>query len=304
LFPDGSAFIPDLPGVSAAIIIPTAEGPHYAIVIGELSGGRRLLSDDTAMLEAVAVILARRIDALRITHERCEQGLREQQISKLATEAELRALRAQINPHFLFNALTTIGYLIQTSPDRALATLMRLTGMLRGVLRPAGEFVTLNEEMQLIESYLDIERARFEDRLRVTIDVPQDLRSLRIPPLIVQPLVENAIKHGIAPRKSGGEVIVSARLEDALTDDTRPSKILRISVCDTGVGASEIEMAHGRKRGVGINNIEQRLKFYFGPDTTLVVDSRPAVGTTVEARLPVTISEASTLNSAAKRRPA
>jgi LytS/YehU family sensor histidine kinase len=254
------------------------------------------------MLEAVAVILARRIDTLRITHERCEQGLREQQISKLATEAELRALRAQINPHFLFNALTTIGYLIQTSPDRALATLMRLTGLLRGVLRPAGEFVTLNEEVELIESYLDIERARFEDRLRVTIDVPCDLRSLRIPPLLVQPLVENAIKHGIAPLKSGGEVIVSARLEKAITGDSYPLESLCISVCDTGVGASEIELAHGRKRGVGINNIEQRLKSYFGPRASLVVNSVPGAGTTVKAWLPVSLTEVSTLKSAAKRR--
>ncbi len=92
---------------------------------------------------------------------------REQEMTKLATEAELRALRAQINPHFLFNALTTIGYLIQTAPPRALETLMRLTSLLRGVLRSEGEFTTLGRELDLVEAYLDIERARFEQRLRV-----------------------------------------------------------------------------------------------------------------------------------------
>ena len=151
-----------------------AEAPAYAIaIVGELTGGRRLLSDDLATLEAIAV--DRRPPHRRASaspHERYERELREQEIGKLATEAELRALRAQINPHFLFNALTTIGYLIQTAPPRALETLMRLTALLRGVLRSEGEFTTLGRELELIESYLDIERARFEQRLRVRIDVP------------------------------------------------------------------------------------------------------------------------------------
>src|ERR1700746_4049057 len=110
--------------------------------------------------------------------------MREHEMSKLATEAELRALRSQINPHFLFNALTTIGYLIQTAPERALETLLRLTALLRGVLRSEGDFTTLERELALIESYLDIERARFEQRLSVHIDVPAALRSLQIPPLV------------------------------------------------------------------------------------------------------------------------
>src|SRR5439155_11979257 len=135
------------------------------------------------------------------------------EMAQLATEAELRALRSQINPHFLFNALTTIGYLIQTAPERALDTLMRLTALLRGVLRSDGELTTLGREIELIESYLDIERARFDERLRVRIDVPAALRQIRLPPLILQPIVENAIKHGIAPLRRGGEVSVTARLD-------------------------------------------------------------------------------------------
>ncbi|MBC7933658.1 MAG: histidine kinase, partial [Rubrivivax sp.] len=184
---------------SAVVFVPTTEPPFYAVVIGALAGGRRLLSDDVEMLKAVALMTARRIDVLRVTHERCEQVQREQEISKLATEAQLKALRAQINPHFLFNALTTIGYLIQTTPERALETLLKLTSLLRGVLRASEEFVTLGEELKLTAAYLDIERARFEDRLRVRIDVPPELQGLRIPPLVIQPLVENAVKHGISP---------------------------------------------------------------------------------------------------------
>src|SRR3977135_2277542 len=128
-------------------------------------------------------------------------------------EAELRALRAQINPHFLFNALTTIGYLIQTAPPRALSTLMRLTALLRSVLRSEGEFTTLGRELELVEAYLDIEHARFEQRLRVRIEVPQALRNIRVPPLLLQPIVENAVKHGIAPMRQGGDVTVTARID-------------------------------------------------------------------------------------------
>ena len=120
------------------------------------------------------VMAARRIDAIRLTLERYETQLREEEMQKLAAEAELKALRAQINPHFLFNALTTIGYLIDTAPARAVDTLLRLTHLLRGMLRPEGEFTTLGRELELVEHYLDIERERFEERLRVRIDVPAD----------------------------------------------------------------------------------------------------------------------------------
>src|SRR5439155_983406 len=110
-------------------IIPAAERPRYGLVISELTGGRRLLSDGLSMLESIAIVVARRVDAIRITGERYQREVREQEMAKLATEAELRALRTQVNPHFLFNTLTTIGYLIQTAPPRALETLMQLTAL-------------------------------------------------------------------------------------------------------------------------------------------------------------------------------
>lgn len=271
-----------------AILVPTVEAPQYLLVIRELAGGRRWLSDDLAMLEAVAFLAARRIDVVRVKHERCERTLREQEMGKLATEAELRALRAQINPHFLFNALTTIGYLIQAAPDRALSTLIRLSGLLRGILkRSAGEFATLGEEVDLIESYLDIERARFEERLCVMIDVPYELREIRIPSLLLQPLVENAIKHGIAPRRTGGKVTVEARLMPNASFESDQMQTLRLCVHDTGTGAHKEELVRGRARGVGLSNLERRLRCHYGETAALVFTTAPGEGTTVEIQLPI-----------------
>jgi LytS/YehU family sensor histidine kinase len=247
-----------------------------------LSAGRRLLSDDLATLESIAVVVARRIDAIRITNERYNREIREQEIGKLASEAELRALRAQINPHFLFNALTTIGYLIQSAPPRALDTLMRLTALLRGVLRSEGEFTTLGRELEIVEAYLDIERARFEQRLRVTIDVPASVRTVRLPPLLLQPLVENAVKHGIGQKQSGGEVEIRASV-----DGRGEGRRLTLTVHDTGAGATQQALARGRAAGVGLRNIERRLECQYGAAGSLAIQTVPDRGTSVEIRLPL-----------------
>jgi two-component system LytT family sensor kinase len=246
--------------------------------------GRRFLSDDLAALDAVGNLIGRRIDAIRITRERYDRELREQQVSKLATEAELRALRAQLNPHFLFNALTTIAQLVQEAPARALDTILRLTSLLRGILRSEGEYTTLGRELDIIESYLEIEQARFEQRLRVTVAVPQELRGIRVPPLVLQPIVENAVKHGIAPLSEGGEVVVSSQLQPAADGMSE----LVLTVRDSGAGATQLEMAHGRALGVGLQNVERRLAYQYGDAASLIVFSRPGDGTTVTIRVPVT----------------
>lgn len=266
----------------AEITIPVVEPPFYAVHLSDFSGGRRLLSDETEMLEAAALLAARRIDALRVTGERFDQKIREQEFSKLAAEAELRALRAQINPHFLFNALTTIGYLINTAPEKALATLLKLTSLLRRVLKSSGEFSTLDDEITLVESYLEIERARFEERLSVEIDVPQDLRNLRVPTLILQPLVENAVKHGISKAKSGGTVKISARLENEKNE-----VFLKLKVSDSGAGVNSDEMMENRRKSVGLNNIEQRLISYYGASAALNISSEIGRGTAAEIKFPV-----------------
>ena len=265
---------------SARIVIPTAELPRYSITLSDFFGGRRLLSDEVSLLESVALITARRIDVLRVSHERYEQKFREQEFAKLATEAQLTALRAQINPHFLFNALTTLGYLIKTSPDKAYETLLRLTQLLRGVLKSTAEFSTLGDEINLIESYLDIERARFEERLKVLIDVPADLRNIEVPSLILQPVVENAIKHGISENRNGGEVRISAALNAESGD-----AYLKLTVWDSGPAV--VCKKSNLSDGVGLRNIRERLASHYGTQGKLTLDTGGEMGTQAVINLPV-----------------
>ena len=260
----------------AAFDVPTAESPAYRVTLSDLAGGRRLLSDEANLLSAIGLIAARRIDSIRVMHERCEREFREQEYSKLATEAELKALRSQINPHFLFNALTTVGYLIETSPKKAVETLMHLTKLLRAVLRSTGEFSTLGDEIRLIEDYLDIERARFEERLVVHVDVPEELRSIQIPALILQPLAENAIKHGISANKAGGELCIRAE---------RHAGSLKVSVRNTAAGRKLHDVS--TSNGVGLQNINERLRSYYGPGAAVTLDFGADGWTTAEVNIPL-----------------
>ena len=270
----------------ACITIPTAIEPSFEIRVTPLSGGRSLLSDDLMLIDAVAASVGRRIDEIRLERERAAREQREQDMQRLATEAELRALRAQLNPHFLFNALNTLGYLMQSAPERALATLYRLTGLLRAVLRRTnGQFVALREELDIVDAYLSIEHERFQERLIVSIDVPADVRHARIPPLLLQPLVENAIKHGIAPLRTGGSVTVRA-VHD--TTDTDQAGFLRLLVIDTGAGA-RVDAAHGE--GLGLSSIASRLDHYFGASASMAVRATPGGGTTVELCIPFIAAE-------------
>ncbi len=271
-------------------VVPTLEPPRWTLHVAVRQDGHRFLSEELVLVEAAALIAARRIDALRTSHERCELALREQEMQKLATEAELRALRAQVNPHFLFNALNTIGYLIDTAPARAAGTLRDLTHLLRGILRRMdGNFTTLGEEIELIRSYLDIEQARFEERLSVRIEVPRELLRLQVPALVLQPLVENAVKHGIQPAVNGGAIrIVARRVQElARHGDTAPARErLCIEVHDTGAGATPEALLCGRRDGIGLANVENRLRCHYGVRASMHVVSEPGSGTTVTIHLP------------------
>jgi two-component system LytT family sensor kinase len=280
----GTSLIAGVPSGEAQVIVPTNDSPGYVIEVASLSPGRRLMSDDMSLLETAAMLVGRRIDELRVSEERYQRDLRENDMRRLASEAELRALRAQLNPHFLFNALTTVGHLITTSPSRAMETLYRLTALLRAVLRRTGEFVTLREEMELVEAYLSIEQARFEERLTTNIDVPDELSDLLVPPLILQPIVENAVKHGISPLRRGGRISIRARTEPDLDADTR--ECLRLSVEDTGAGyGASSNMAP--PEGVGLENVKSRLFRYYGGSNRLCITGSGAHGTIVTLTLPV-----------------
>jgi two-component system LytT family sensor kinase len=262
--------------VACLLRIPTVDAPHRALALGPPAAGRRLLSDDERLLEGMGRTTARRVDGLRVARERVERDLREQRMQRLASEAELRALRAQLHPHFLFNALTTIGYLIQHAPARALDTLMQLTSVLRGVLRRSTtEFSSLGDEIDLIAAYLDIEQARFEERLRVTIEVAPDAREAALPTLLLQPLVENAIKHGLSPMRAGGAVRIAATIDG---DE------LVVGVDDTGVGFQP--PAASAAGGVGLRSVAERLRAHFGDRARLDIDSRIGIGTAITIRMP------------------
>ena len=171
-------------------------------------------------------------------------------------EAELGILKAQINPHFLFNALNNIRSLISEDAERARNILTRLSEVLRyAVYHNSREEVTLSEEIEMVTNYLELEKIQFEERLQTNIEIDDELSQLRIPPMSIQILVENAIKHGIAKRKSGGEIAISV---------TKVGRDVRISVINDGEIASRTVAGNPEEGGVGIENLRERLNRAFG----------------------------------------
>jgi len=209
---------------------------------------------------------------------------RERELVELAATAQLAALRAQINPHFLFNSLNSIAQLIRADPDRAEACVERLAEMFRYVLRYGEkDFVPLAEELEMARAYLDIERARFGDRLRVETHVdPPSLQHL-IPNLILQPLVENAVRHGLSRKRGGGTVRIDARLADGC---------LELSVGDDGLGMPDTALERVYEHGIGLRNLRDRLERLYGPAHRPQITSAPGSGTRVRLRLPVRPAEA------------
>lgn len=180
---------------------------------------------------------------------------------KLATEARLSSLEARIHPHFLFNTLNSVSSLIHEDPLQAERIVTRLAALLRFSLDAApGGLVPLERELQIIEDYLEIEKARFGVRLQFQIDVPLELREALVPPLSVQTLVENSVKHAVGPRGRGASVTVRA---------THPSDCLRIEVLDDGPGFSSLELPAGH----GLNNLGERLLALFGERAKLDIES-------------------------------
>jgi signal transduction histidine kinase len=202
---------------------------------------------------------------------------RQQALSELAVSAQLAALRAQVNPHFLFNSLNSIAQLIATDPLKAEACVERLGDIYRYLLhRSHADFVPLAEELSVAESYLEIERARFGDALSVEEHIDSAARGLLLPSLILQPLVENAVKHGISPKVGGGLVSIEARID---------AGDLYLAVRDTGVGVRDQQALFDR--GVGLRNVRERLLRLYGAAYAPEVVSRPGGGTTVTLRIPV-----------------
>jgi two-component system LytT family sensor kinase len=203
--------------------------------------------------------------------------------SRLLTEAQLDALQAQINPHFLFNTLNTINMFIRTKPETARKLLIRLASFFRYSLNREGRFITLKEELKYIQNYIVLEKARFGKKLRVSRNIDKSLLEYSIPVLTVQPLVENAIRHGITPKEGRGTVQISACLQG---DE------IEISVVDDGIGIHPeimpkiFQPGFGSGCGVGLSNVHERLKILFGEEHGLHVESEFGNGTKVWFRVP------------------
>ena len=197
-------------------------------------------------------------------------------------EAELRSLRAQISPHFIYNALTAIASFVLTDPARARELVLEFADFTRYSFRRQGEFTTLAEELGSIHSYLELERARFGDRLRVTLQIAPETLATVIPFLSVQPLVENAVRHGLEPGEGGGEIRIASRDDGTHTE---------ITVEDDGVGMDPEGLRVTLTAGddglhVGLRNVDTRLRQLYGGDGGLVVETNTDAGTLVRLRVP------------------
>lgn len=260
----------------SAIVVPLKKS-------GEIIGALKLYGDSRHSLNHIDFEIAKGLADLFSN----QLELQDIQIkSHLLDRAEIKRLQAQINPHFLFNSLNTIASFCRSNSQRARQLLLELSIYLRRNIKDKRTYITLDDELEQIKSYLAIEHARFGDRIQFEMDIDPDTKDCLMPPLILQPLVENAVKHGISCKEEGGKLWVRA---------SRRQGELYIHVKDDGVGMSEqaIEMIY-KKSGLeplnssmGLRNVNQRLEHIFGPDSRIKIDSRKMEGTTVSFKLPM-----------------
>jgi two-component system LytT family sensor kinase len=194
-------------------------------------------------------------------------------------EARLAALTSQINPHFLFNTLNSVSSLIRTNPEMARGMIYKLSSILRRLLRNTDNLTPLREELQFIDDYMGIEMVRFGDKLRFVKEVDAATLDHLVPSMLLQPIVENCVKHGLSSKVDGGMIRIRSRLVDGR---------LHLSVEDDGVGISESKLATLFEQGIGISNVNERLKVLFGDDYRMWIDSKPGQGTQTEIEIPET----------------
>jgi len=196
-------------------------------------------------------------------------------------KARMDALSSQINPHFLFNTLNTVSALIRIDPDSARGVVLKLSNILRRLLRKHETFVPLNEELQFIDDYLDIEVARFgRDNLEIVKHLGEETLEAFVPSMLLQPIVENCLKHGLAPKLGGGKI--------QLRTTTRDGR-LHIEIEDNGVGISEEKMPHVYVEGIGLSNVRERLHVLYGADFNLEIQSRAGEGTVIRIDVPALV---------------
>jgi two-component system LytT family sensor kinase len=237
----------------------------------------------TTLLAAYASTVACVAIPLKIwNNTRIEMKLQVQE--RLLLQARMEALQSQINPHFLFNTLNSIASLVRFDPDMARVLIVKLASIMRRLQRRGDAFVRLSDEVEFIDDYLDIEVVRFgRDKLRVIKDLDPATLDTIVPSMVLQPLVENSIKHGLAPRIEGGSVTLRSRLADGF---------LVVEVQDDGVGmalaSDSAVVAPGS--GIGMSNVAERLKVLYGEAASMTISSADGKGTVVVLRVPVLMS--------------
>jgi two-component system LytT family sensor kinase len=216
---------------------------------------------------------------------RIEMNLERHQ--QLLLKARMDALSSQINPHFLFNTLNTVSALIRFDPDGARGVVLKLSNILRRLLRKHETFVPLREELQFIDDYLDIEVARFgKDNLAIVKHIDDAAMEAFVPSMLLQPVVENCLKHGLAPKLGGGKIELRT---------TNRNGRLHIEIEDNGVGISEEKMPHVYVEGIGLSNVRERLRVLYGTDFHLEIQSRPGQGTVIRIDIPELVSTMQTV---------
>ncbi len=210
-----------------------------------------------------------------LNNARIEMKLEEQE--RLLLQTRMEALQSQINPHFLFNTLNSVSSLVRFNPDKAREMIVKLASILRRLMRTTDAFVPLSEEFDFIDDYLDIEVVRFgPDKLRVLKELEPASLEVMVPSMMLQPLVENAIKHGVAPRIDGGSIYLRSRVAG--------NRVV-IEVEDDGVGFSEEAPSSGT--GIGMANVTERLQVLYGDSAHIETDSTPGKGTLIRVTLPI-----------------
>ena len=258
------------------------------MLLGRRFGGRRYLSEDLQALGRAAGQIVEQVEQFR-----------ESEMRRLVAQAELRALQSQIHPHFLFNALNTLYGIIPREAKGARDTVLNLADIFRYFLETEKSFLPLEEELHIVRAYLEVERLRLGDKLRIEIDVEPAALLAPIPILSIQPLVENAVKHGIAPLPGGGVVRIEARIERGM--EAGSESVLRVTVSDTGGGFATEKSKSGAGQGVGLDNVNRRLQLCYGPEASLAIRSDRG-GSSVSFVIPA--SESPTFQVSAETRAA
>jgi two-component system, LytTR family, sensor kinase len=227
------------------------------------------------VLAIVGTVLSVAIPIKIWNSARIEHRLEEQE--KLLMKARIDALASQINPHFLFNTLASISSLVRSEPETARLLIAKLSRMLRRLLRSRDHFVTLREEIESIDEYLDIEVARFGAQLTVEKDISAETLDVIVPSMILQPLIENSIKHGVSRKIGGGAILIRSRRRNGRA-------ILEVS--DDGPGMDAERLRNVLNEGIGLSNVNERLLVIYGANYQLKLDSEVGKGTSVRMAIP------------------